>query len=180
MSVIDILILIPLGYGAWKGYSNGLVKEVAELAGLMIAAFMAFHNMDSMAGWITAKIGIDGAPALIAGFIVVFGLVMFVVSGLVYGLNILLKITLLSIPNRIIGLFFGILKAGVGVSLLLILLSTMGIISDSMLTQSRLVPYVKPLAPATYNLISVVVPGAADYAKDVGALLEGRISDAPL
>jgi membrane protein required for colicin V production len=108
---------------------------------------------------------------LVAGFIMIFGLVMFVVSGLVYGLNILLKITLLSIPNRIVGLVFGILKAGVSVSLMLILLSTLGMITDEMLNQSRLAPYVKPLAPATYNVISVVVPGAADYAKDVEALL---------
>lgn len=180
MSVIDILLLIPLGYGAWKGWSNGLVKEVAQLAGLAIASFLAFHNMDSVAAWVTAKSGIDGTAALIAGFILVFGLVMFVVSGLVYGLNILLKITLLSIPNRVIGLFFGILKAGVSVSLLLILLSSLGMVSDATLRDSRLAPYVKPLAPATYNVISIVVPGAADYAKDVGALLDGRISDAPL
>lgn len=180
MSVIDILLIVPLGYGAWKGYSNGLVKEVAQLAGLVLAAFLAFHNMDSMAAWITAKIGVDGTPALVAGFLAIFGLVMFMVSGLVYGLNILLKITLLSIPNRIMGLFFGVLKAGVSVSLMLILLSTLGMVTDDMLNKSRLAPFVKPLAPATYNVISMVVPGAAGYAKDVGALLEGRITDAPL
>lgn len=172
MSVIDILLIVPLGYGAWKGYSNGLVKEVAQLAGLVLAAFLAFHNMDSVAAWITEKSGIEGTTALVAGFIAVFGLVMFVVSGLVYGLNILLKITLLSIPNRIVGLFFGILKAGVSVSLLLILLTTLGMITEEMLRESRLAPFVKPLAPATYNVISIVVPGASDYAKDVGALIE--------
>lgn len=172
MSVLDILLLIPLGYGAWKGWSNGLVKEVAQLVGLALAAFLAFHNMDSMAAWITAKIGVEGVSAAIIGFLIVFGLVMFIVSGLVYGLNILLKITLLSIPNRIVGLVFGILKAGVSVSLVLILLTTLGLITDATLRDSRLVPYVKPLAPSTYNLISIVVPGAADYAKDVGALIE--------
>jgi membrane protein required for colicin V production len=171
MSVIDILLIVPLGYGAWKGYSNGLVKEVAQLAGLVLAAFLAFHNMDSMAAWITAKSGISGTAALVAGFIIIFGLVMFVVSGLVYGLNILLKIILLSIPNRIMGLFFGVLKAGVSVSLMLILLSTLGMVTDDMLNKSHLAPFVKPLAPATYNVISVVVPGAADYAKDVDAHL---------
>jgi membrane protein required for colicin V production len=171
MSVIDILLIVPLGYGAWKGYSNGLVKEVAQLAGLVLAAFLAFHNMDSMAAWITAKSGISGTAALVAGFIIIFGLVMFVVSGLVYGLNILLKITLLSIPNRIMGLFFGVLKAGVSVSLMLILLSTLGMVTDDMLNKSHLAPFVKPLAPATYNVISVVVPGAANYAKDVDAHL---------
>jgi membrane protein required for colicin V production len=172
MSVIDILLIVPLGYGAWKGYSNGLVKEVAQLAGLVLAAFLAFHNMDSMAAWITAKSGISGTAALVAGFIIIFGLVMFVVSGLVYGLNILLKITLLSIPNRIMGLFFGVLKAGVSVSLMLILLSTLGMVTDDMLNKSHLAPFVKPLAPATYNVISVVVPGAGKYVDDVGALIE--------
>jgi membrane protein required for colicin V production len=171
MSVIDILLIVPLGYGAWKGYSNGLVKEVAQLAGLVLAAFLAFHNMDSVAAWVTAKSGIEGTTALVAGFILIFGLVMFVVSGLVYGLNILLKITLLSIPNRIVGLFFGILKAGVSVSLMLILLSTLGMITDPMLNESRLAPYVKPLAPATYNVISIVVPGAAGYVADVENVL---------
>jgi len=41
-----------------------------------------------------------------------------------------------------------------------------------MLNKSHLAPFVKPLAPATYNVISVVVPGAGKYVDDVGALIE--------
>jgi hypothetical protein len=55
---------------------------------------------------------------------------------------------------------------------MLILLSTLGMVTDDMLNKSHLAPFVKPLAPATYNVISVVVPGAGKYVDDVGALIE--------
>jgi membrane protein required for colicin V production len=175
MGILDILILIPLAYGAWKGFSNGLVKEVAQLFGLILAVFLAFKQMDALGAWVTAKSGIDGNASFIIAFIIVFGMVMFVVSGLVYGLNVILKITLLSIPNRIMGLVFGVLKAGVGVSVLLIMLGSLDLPDEAMRNESMLYPYVKPLGPTTYNSIATIYPGTQSFIEDVEKVLREEL-----
>ncbi len=167
MSALDILLILPLAYGAWKGYSNGFVKEVAQLLGLVIALFLAFHLMNSVADWVSAKTGLNGTVAHIGAFLLIFGAVMFVVSGLVYGLNVILKITLLSIPNRIMGLVFGVLKAGVAVSVLLTMLASIGLPEKGMVEKSKLIKHIKPLASTTYNVVALIVPGATTFVKDV-------------
>ncbi len=177
MGILDILILIPLAYGAWKGFTNGLVKEVAQLVGLILAVFLAFKQMDALGAWVTAQTGIDGNAAHIIAFIIVFGMVMFVVSGLVYGLNVILKITLMSIPNRIMGLVFGILKAGVGVSVLLIMLGSLELPEESIRSESLLYPYVKPLGPTTYNSLATIYPGTQSFIQDVENVLREGADD---
>ena len=41
MSYIDIIILLFLLYGAYRGFSRGLIVEVATLAGLVLGVYMA-------------------------------------------------------------------------------------------------------------------------------------------
>ena len=41
MNYIDIVILLFLLYGAFRGFSKGLIIEVATLAGLILGVFIA-------------------------------------------------------------------------------------------------------------------------------------------
>ena len=41
MNYIDVIFLIFLGYGAFKGFSHGLIIEVATLVGLVLGVFIA-------------------------------------------------------------------------------------------------------------------------------------------
>lgn len=172
MGLLDILILIPLAYGAYKGFKNGLVKEVATLAGLVIGIYLAYSKMGDVAPSVTKWTGIEGDIASVMAFLLVFGAVMFVVSGLVYGLDVLLKITLLSIPNRMMGLVFGVLKAGIGVSILLTLLAGLDMPSAELRAKSKLYDWVYPLAPASYDALAFVIPGAESFADQVKGFID--------
>ena len=43
MNYIDIVILLFLLYGAFRGFSKGLIIEVATLAGLILGVFIAIR-----------------------------------------------------------------------------------------------------------------------------------------
>jgi len=175
MGILDVLILIPLAYGAYKGFKHGLVNELATLAGLVVGIYLAFSRMAEVAPHVTKWTGIEGDVAMVLAFLLVFGAVMFVVSGLVYGLDVLLKITLLSIPNRMMGLVFGVLKAGVGVSILLTLLAGLDMPGSDMRAKSKLYAWVYPLAPASYDVLAFVIPGAATFADQVKGFIDTTI-----
>jgi membrane protein required for colicin V production len=172
MALLDILILIPLAYGAYKGFKNGLVKEVATLAGLVVGIYLAYSRMGDVVPFVTKWTGIDGDIASILAFLLVFGAVMFIVSGLVYGLDVLLKITLLSIPNRMMGLVFGVLKAGIGVSILLTLLAGLDVPDAELRAKSTLYARVYPMAPASYDALAFIIPGAGSFAEQVKGFID--------
>jgi len=172
MGLLDILILIPLAYGAYKGFKHGLVKELATLFGLVIGIYLAYSRMADVVPFVGKWTGIEGDVASVTAFLLVFGAVMFVVSGLVYGLDVLLKITLLSIPNRMMGLVFGVLKAGVGVSILLTLLAGLDVPDAELRAKSTLYAWVYPMAPASYDALAFFIPGAESFAEQVKGFID--------
>lgn len=172
MGVLDLLLAIPLAYGAYKGFKHGFVKEAATLAGLVIAIYLAYSRMSEVAPFVTRWTRIEGDIASVIAFLLVFGAVMFVVSGLVYGLDVLLKITLLSVPNRVMGLAFGVFKAGVAVSILLTLLAGLDVPDESFRRQSKLYAWIYPMAPASYNALAFLIPGAESFADQVKGFID--------
>ena len=43
MNYLDIIVAIPLVYGIVKGFTNGLIKEITGLLGLLIGAYVAIN-----------------------------------------------------------------------------------------------------------------------------------------
>ena len=43
MNYLDIVIAIPLLYGLLKGFTNGLIKEITGLLGLIIGVYAAIN-----------------------------------------------------------------------------------------------------------------------------------------
>ena len=44
MNYLDIVIAIPLLYGLIKGFTNGLIKEITGLLGLIIGVYVAINS----------------------------------------------------------------------------------------------------------------------------------------
>ena len=42
MNFFDAIILLPLIYGAWKGFQKGLIYEVAMIIGLILGVYLGF------------------------------------------------------------------------------------------------------------------------------------------
>ncbi len=172
MNWLDFVLAGSLAVGAWQGFRHGLVREVSGLLGFALAIFLGFHYLEPAGTFITDTLGIGGDIVPFLAFLLVFGVVMAVVSGVVKGIEIILKITLLSIPNRILGGLFGLVKGAVLGSLLLQLGGFFGQPPPATREASLLHPIVAPFAPAAYNLFAVVVPGSAYFQEDLKEALK--------
>jgi len=119
----DIILFIPLAWAAWRGFSKGLIIELASIAALIAGIYVAanFSELlgDLVQGWMESEASWIGYVAFFLTFIaVVFG---------VYALAKLLEkavnLAMLKLANKLGGLLFGTLKMIIIVSIVLNLLS---------------------------------------------------------
>ena len=114
MNVLDILTIIPVAWFGFKGLKNGLIRELASIAALVLGVWATLRFSDYVAG----RLG-DTMTVKAVAFVLTF----FAVLVAVHFAGILVeKVVKLVIPawlNNIFGLLFGAAKAFLVVSVLL-------------------------------------------------------------
>lgn len=163
MLILDLIIATPILYFAYKGATNGLVKEILNIVGIILAIFLTFNYLDAFSG-IIAPMFDEGASYVpfLSGAILFIG-TLGVVALIAYATKELLKAVKLGAVNRALGAAFGALKSGMVVSAILLLLAGFNIPGEDARNDSYLYPAVIYLAPYTYNAVAVIYPGAENY-----------------
>jgi membrane protein required for colicin V production len=119
MQYIDIIIAIPLLWGAFMGFRKGLVLELASLVGLILGLYGALKFSHLTGEFLSDKIEISAQWMGFVSFLLTFILIVLGVFLLAKIIDRVLKISALGLINRILGLVFGILKYALIVSMLL-------------------------------------------------------------
>jgi membrane protein required for colicin V production len=123
MNWIDLASLVILFTFFVAGLVKGLLRELLLFAGVVASFLVALHLMGLAAIWIEKWVSISGKASLVAGFLLVF-LVLLVLSHIVgYVVWRLVRATPLSIADRLAGGVFGLLKAGLIIFFVLLVLS---------------------------------------------------------
>ncbi len=109
MEILDILLILPLIYGAWKGFQKGFIMELFTILALFVGLYAAFNFSDRFSKYMEfGKSTHSYMPAI--SFIVLFLLV----GAMVYfggkALEQILKIVQLSTFNKVVGAILGIIK----------------------------------------------------------------------
>ncbi|NCA21759.1 MAG: CvpA family protein [Crocinitomicaceae bacterium] len=109
MEILDIILILPLIYGAWKGFQKGFVMELFTILALVVGLYAAFNFSDQFSKYMEfAKVDHSYMPAL--SFLVLF----LAVGAMVYfggkALEQVLKIAQLSTINKVVGASLGLLK----------------------------------------------------------------------
>ena len=124
MNYLDIILLIPVLWGAWKGFRKGFIIEIFTLLALFAGIYGAIHFSDRMSDFLTDsfKIESDYLP------IIAFTLTFLLVGAMVFFLGRLLEkavsLVALSTINKFAGLVFGALKMLLVSSMLVIVLES--------------------------------------------------------
>ncbi len=154
MSYFDIIAGIILILAAIKGLKNGLIKELAGLAALILGIILAVQ-LSGLTAEILSGFFHSQHMGIIA-FFVTFILVVVVIHFLANLIHILIHAIALGVFNRILGLVFGTLKAGFILSIILLGLNAFGlennIIPPEEQQRSRLYPPVRKAAPMIFDL----------------------------
>ncbi|MFM7636996.1 MAG: CvpA family protein [Crocinitomicaceae bacterium] len=110
MNFLDIIIAIPLVYGAYKGFRNGFIMEIFTILALFVGLYAAFTFSDQLTRMFvdTQNEEPEYLPPLI--FIVLLIGVGFGVYFAGKALEKVIKAAMLSTPNRIAGGIIGTAK----------------------------------------------------------------------
>ncbi len=122
MSTIDIVIIVPLIWAAYRGFKKGLIIEVSSLIALGLGVWGAIHFSDYIAEIITGKVEDKYVP--LASFTVTF--ILIVASVFVLGriLEKFINLIQLKLVNKAAGAGFGVIKVLLIISVILVIINS--------------------------------------------------------
>jgi membrane protein required for colicin V production len=110
MNYLDIILILPLLYGAWKGYKKGLIIELFTLLALLVGLYAAINFSDYMVEILKDNLEMTGKYVPVVAFICTF----LIIGAMVYFLGKVLekaiKVVQLSAINKFGGICFGVSK----------------------------------------------------------------------
>lgn len=107
MTILDILLLIPLGWLVFLGWRKGVIREAATLAGI-VAGIWAAVNLSKL---VAKLLGLTGTSAILIAFFITFVGALVLTYLLGRSIERLVKSAHLSLANKIGGATLGMAKA---------------------------------------------------------------------
>ncbi|MBC6991408.1 MULTISPECIES: CvpA family protein [Hymenobacter] len=162
MSGFDILLLLPLGVGAVKGFRRGLVLEVASLLAFVLGVVGGLMLLNDAIPLVRHYVG-DAFGALpLVSFVLVFALIVWGVHLLGGFLKTAVHLTPLGVLDNVLGGAAGVVKWVLGLSLLLHGLGLAGLklLSPSLVAESQVLPVVQQATPFALGVVGFVLPFA--------------------
>lgn len=164
MTTIDIIILIPILFGAYKGFKKGLLMELVSLIAFFLATVLSFKLLEQGIQLLEPYFGKNQSMVPLISFILIFVLVMYLVTFIGKALKKFLDVTLLGKLDDAAGALLGALKWAFAFSILLWLMESAGVtLPVEHTSQSVMYPYLLGYGPVIIDWVSVILP----YAKDV-------------
>ena len=127
MNYIDIIVLLFLLWGAYRGFSKGLIIEVATLLGLVFGVYVAIkyssYTEDILVDFLNISSRYISYIALAVTFVLV-AIVVYIIGKL---LTKLIDIISLGLINKLLGTILGVAKYFVVVCVLLMIIDALNI-----------------------------------------------------
>lgn len=163
MNLLDIIIAVPLLWGAYRGFKRGLIFEIFMLIGLVLGLYTAFKFSSLLNGLVASFTEKDSAVIPFLSFAIVFAAILLIMILFARFLENVLKITSLNVFNQVAGAVLGIFKFALVVSVVLWLFKALephwNFINDSTKKESLLYEPV-------LNTSSFVTPALQDIKEE--------------
>lgn len=117
MNWLDIILLIILAAATWKGFRRGFIIELASLVGLVLGIWAGIHLSER----VVDSLDLEVKSAALA-FLITLVLVLLVVMLIGHLLTKVIDFAQLSLPNKVAGIAFGMLRSAFTLSIALNLL----------------------------------------------------------
>ena len=110
MNSLDYILLIPLLYGLYRGFTKGLIIELASLLALILGIYGALHFSSFTFEFISDYVEIKTVYLQLASYGLTFLIIVMVISLTGKALTMLIKLVALGFINRMMGAIFGSIK----------------------------------------------------------------------
>jgi membrane protein required for colicin V production len=146
MNYLDILILVPALWFGYKGFTHGLIRELAGLAALILGVYAAFAFSDLVEKWINHP----SIPKEVY-FAITFLGVLIAVFLLGRLAEKIIKLVIPEFINNLLGGLFGIAKVAVIFSVVFYFINSVDskhvILKETTIEKSFTYKYIEPIAP---------------------------------
>ncbi|WP_031526168.1 CvpA family protein [Dyadobacter crusticola] len=154
MKLLDVIILIPLLWGALHGYRKGLLIEIIGIAGFAVAMVLGFKflglGMEVLTPYFSDNMAKKILPYI--GFSAIFFPTIFLLNQFGYMIRRSLRYSILGTFDSFAGAMVGVFTWVFGISVFFWLVNMIGVkIPAHRTDETYLYPLVVPIAP---NLIT--------------------------
>lgn len=161
MNIVDIILLICFIPALIQGFRKGFISQVIAIISIILGVWLSFRFSSSVSVWLAQYI--QGSEQIMK--LISFALILIAV---IAGLTVLgrliegtFKLVMLGWLNRLLGVAFSLLKAGLVVGLAIMafcsLNNTFGLVSEDTLNQSILFPPLKDLAYTVFPYLKELI-----------------------
>jgi len=151
MNYIDIVLAILLIIAAIRGFMRGFIIEVASLAALILGIWGGIHLSHFIADFLVTNLHWESRHIGLISFLITFVLIIIVVHILGKVLTKVVEAMALGFLNHFAGLFFGVLKTALILSIVLLFFDRIDedvhLISKETKEESRAYEPLKNLVP---------------------------------
>ncbi|MFD2932483.1 CvpA family protein [Spirosoma flavum] len=168
MNTLDLLMLIPLIWGAYNGYRKGLLVEIVAVIAFVVAMIVGFKflafGIDLLSPYISRELARKILPWL--GFSIIFFPTVVMINQMGFAIRRSLKYSILGTFDSVAGATVGLFTWVFGISVIFWLFSYMGVkMPPRQIETAFLYPYIRPIAPKVMDKAAVWVPKGLDAGK---------------
>lgn len=150
MKLVDVLILLPLLWGALHGYRKGLLIEIIGILGMVVAMVLGFKFLGLGMEVLTPYFSDTMAKRILpyVGFSLIFFPTIFLLNQFGYAIRKTIRFSILGMFDRFAGALVGVFTWVFGISVFFWLVNLIGIeIPAYRTSDTYLYPIVMPVAP---------------------------------
>jgi membrane protein required for colicin V production len=157
MNWLDAIIVVVLLLSLVTGFINGLVKEVASLAALILGIWGAIRFSSFTAGKLYDYFDMTGRYVGLIAFLITFGLIVVLIHFIGILADKVVNAASLGFINRILGIVFGLLKAVLIMSVFFVVLNALdarrSFLPKKTIEESKFYNPISDIAPAIFPII---------------------------
>ena len=173
MNYIDIILLIPLIWMAYRGFRHGFIIELASLVGFIVGIYAAIQYSVKVEALLISFLDMETKYLPVIAFVLVFIAVVVLVYLLGKILENFINMIALGFLNKIVGGIFGILKAALFISIIILILNhiNINVLSEDKKEKSVFYKPISELAPflwKSFGNMEFFEPGKREQKDDNG------------
>ena len=165
MEIFRIVVLAVLAWLFIVGLKRGLIRQLFEVIGIVVAFLAAFYFAHALAEWIEVKTSADYRLSLVMAALAIFIGIIIGVHFIALGLKKLFGLTIMGVFDRSAGGLFGALKGVLIVSLVLSVIMILPVPDDikDELREDPVTGAIYPVLPVMFDLVVSNIPGGAKF-----------------
>jgi membrane protein required for colicin V production len=178
LHTLDLVILVVLAFGLVRGFTTGVIRQIASLIGLVAAFLVGVRFMQAGGEMLTTSLGLAEGVSPLLAFVLLFAAVQLILLGVVRFVEGVIGFLQLSAVNRVLGGLIGAGKVALLLSLVLLALNFFGLPGDETRKASLFYDPVASALPTTWEAVETHVRNAEAVTEPFTRHLQDELTEA--